>query len=269
MGRATTSIDFAIFFLTDDGLRDALVAAHKRGVEVRGLWDRLGAESPYSGDEALCAAGIPIRTEDTVGKMHNKMMVIDATGENPRVITGSMNWSASGAGSNDENTVILRDGDVAERYAAEFKAMWDALGPATECGSGGSTAELAPDTRLNSGQVGIVSIVYNPEGDDVAGEYVMLENTGRSELDLTGWTLNDESDNTFTFPLLVLGSGKKVKVWVRSGPDSAENVYWGRDGAAVWNNSGDSAFLRDSAGTLIASCAYEGGGVEVDCLQSE
>jgi phosphatidylserine/phosphatidylglycerophosphate/cardiolipin synthase-like enzyme len=28
--------------------------------------------------------------------MHNKFMIIDAQGVNPVVVTGSMNWSASG-----------------------------------------------------------------------------------------------------------------------------------------------------------------------------
>ena len=106
---AKTSIEFAIFFFTDDGLRDAMLNAYRRGVKIRGLWDELGAASPFSDDEALCAAGIPIKIENTVGKMHNKFMVIDADGQAPRVITGSLNWTSSANNANDENTLILRD----------------------------------------------------------------------------------------------------------------------------------------------------------------
>jgi phosphatidylserine/phosphatidylglycerophosphate/cardiolipin synthase-like enzyme len=40
---AQSSIDFAIFFFTDDRLRDALIAAHGRGVRIRGIFDELGA----------------------------------------------------------------------------------------------------------------------------------------------------------------------------------------------------------------------------------
>ncbi|MCB0055152.1 MAG: hypothetical protein KDE24_36985, partial [Caldilinea sp.] len=40
---AETSIDFAIFFFTEDALRDALIDAKNRGVAIRGLWDALGA----------------------------------------------------------------------------------------------------------------------------------------------------------------------------------------------------------------------------------
>ena len=91
------------------------------------MWDLLGAASPYSDDEALCAAGVPIRIEDTIGKMHNKFMVIDAEGADPRVVTGSMNWTTSGDASNDENTLILHDANLAVAYADTFAAMWQAL----------------------------------------------------------------------------------------------------------------------------------------------
>ena len=208
--RARTSIDFAIFFLTDDALRDALIAAHKRGVVVRGLWDRLGAESPFSGDEALCASGIPIRTEDTIGKMHNKMMVIDASGERPRVITGSMNWTGSGDRSNDENTVILRNAEAAGRYVAEFDEMWDTLGPGTECTQEGaveSTSETTMGAVSVPGEIRIVSIVFNPDGDDVAGEYVVVQNSGHREQNLADRTLRDESNNTYSFPAFALAAG--------------------------------------------------------------
>ena len=62
---AQTSIDFAIFFFTDDGLRDALLAAKARGVAVRGVFDELGAANASSDDEALCAGGVQVRIEQT------------------------------------------------------------------------------------------------------------------------------------------------------------------------------------------------------------
>ena len=71
---AETSIDFAIFFFTEDTLRDALIDAKNRGVAIRGLWDALGASNTSSDDEALCAAGIPIKIENTTGKMHHKLI---------------------------------------------------------------------------------------------------------------------------------------------------------------------------------------------------
>lgn len=130
---ATTSVNFAIFFFTDDGLRDALIAAKQRGVTVQGLWDALGAANSFSEDEILCAAGIPVKIENTSGKMHNKFMVIDAGNVAGRVVTGSLNWTGSGNDSNSENTLVVHNPDVASQYAAAWQAMWDKLDPSTQC----------------------------------------------------------------------------------------------------------------------------------------
>ena len=127
---AETSIDFAIFFFTEDTLRDALIDAKNRGVAIRGLWDALGASNTSSDDEALCAAGIPIKIENTTGKMHHKLMVVDARGRDPAVITGSLNWTAAASERNSENTVIVHGGAVAAAYAAGFQAMWSGISAA-------------------------------------------------------------------------------------------------------------------------------------------
>jgi phosphatidylserine/phosphatidylglycerophosphate/cardiolipin synthase-like enzyme len=52
--------------------------------------------------------------------MHNKILVIDAEGTAPQVVTGSMNWSTAGDERNDENTLIVHDGEMAMAYAAGF-----------------------------------------------------------------------------------------------------------------------------------------------------
>lgn len=130
---ATESISFSVFYFTDSALRDALIARKQAGVEVRGVWDRLGASNAYSQDEALCQAGIPIKIEDFGGKMHNKYLVIDVQGAAPKVITGSMNWTNAGDRANDENTVILHNPATAQAFQADFQQLYDALGPWTLC----------------------------------------------------------------------------------------------------------------------------------------
>jgi len=267
---AQSTIDFAIFFFTDDNLRDALIAAKQRGVTVRGLWDNLGAASPFSEDEILCDGGIAIRTEDTRGKMHHKFMVVDAGGAAPRVITGSMNWTNAGDNTNDENTLILQDPILAEQYRAGFDAMWHALDISTQCGLGDLPHRIFLPLAVNGAgtvnpaDVQIASIVYNPDGDDLVGEMARLENLGSGAQNLTGWTLEDEAGATFTFPAFTLLPGEQVRIWVRAGTDSAADLFWGRNGA-VWNNGGDTAILRDENGTQRDLCTYPGGGVEVSC----
>ena len=97
------------------------------------MWDRLGAANRYSKDEVLCQAGATLKIENFAGKVHHKFMVIDPDGSDPTVITGSANWSNAGFTKNDENLLIIRDGVVAQRYATEWKTLWDALPGHTIC----------------------------------------------------------------------------------------------------------------------------------------
>ena len=125
---ADETIHFAMFFWTDDLLADRVVERLGAGVEVYGVWDKLGAASTYSADEELCDAGARIKVEDFAGKVHHKFAVIDVEGSDPVVILGSYNWSKAGGYQNDENTLIIHDRDLARAYYAEWQRLWSALG---------------------------------------------------------------------------------------------------------------------------------------------
>ncbi len=86
-------------------------------------------------------------------------------------------------------------------------------------------------------------------------EYVQLENLGGAPQALTGWTLRDLVGKTFTFPDFTLPAGGTVRVWTKSGTNTATDLYWG-SGTAIWNNGGDTAYLRDAEGNLVSEYAY-------------
>ena len=104
-------------------------------------------------------------------------------------------------------------------------------------------------------QVRITYIEYNPPGDDVAGEYVKIVNSGETFEQMTGWTLRDIVGHTFTFPSFALNPKAFVHVWTKSGANTATDLYWS-SGAAIWNNEGDCAYLRDGEGTLVSTFCY-------------
>ena len=282
------TIHFAMFFWTDDLLADQVVERLSAGVEVYGVWDALGAANPYSADETLCNAGARIKVEDFAGKVHHKFAVIDVAGSDPVVILGSYNWTDSGAYDNDENTLVIHDRDLAEAYYAEWQTLWSALGPETICNpftvylpvtlknmvaptptptdtpqpppTFPPTPTVPPPTATHTptpspADVEITYIDYNPPGDDVQGEYVRIENSGSSPADMTNWTLRDEANHTYTFPTFTLNGGASVQVWTKGGTDTATDLYWG-SGSAIWNNTGDTAYLRDSEGNLVDSYSY-------------
>ncbi len=302
---AQDSIHLSIFFFTEDDLANAMINKANEGLAIEGIWDALGASNKYSEDETLCDAGIPIKIEDFGGKMHNKFMIIDADGSSPRVITGSMNWTASGGDANDENTIIIHDNDTVQAYMTAYQELFNALGSETSCVPSGdgdtftylpiiqkplSTPTPTPlptftPTPIHTAvptatpmpaatntpvpapsNVKITYILYNPSGSDVNGEYVRIKNIGGIAQNLAGWKLYDAASNThvFDFPSMTLQPNGTVQIWTKSGSNTATNVYWG-SGAAIWNNTGDTATLSNSSNQIISVCSYSGGGVDYTC----
>jgi hypothetical protein len=109
-------------------------------------------------------------------------------------------------------------------------------------------------------RITIAHIEYNPPGRDRDGEYVLLRNNTAEPVDMTGWKLSDGGGHhSFTFPAFRLAPGAEVKLWTRAGTANTTNLYWANRGA-IWNNTGDTATLKDAAGQLVASYSYQGKG---------
>lgn len=57
--------------------------------------------------------------------LHHKYMIVDVnSASDPFVVTGSMNWSANGDDTNDENTLIIHDAAIANQFYQEFAARY-------------------------------------------------------------------------------------------------------------------------------------------------
>lgn len=100
-------------------------------------------------------------------------------------------------------------------------------------------------------EMAIVEVRGDPPGPDhdaLDREYVVIENQTGDTIDLTGWTLRDEStQNRFEFPTgTVLEPSETVTVTSGGGP-----LGFGLDGP-VWNNTGDTAYLIDDRGGIAA-----------------
>lgn len=122
-----------------------------------------------------------------------------------------------------------------------------------------ATATSAPPANVK-----IIYIEYDPPGPDVEGEYVQIDNLGGTSATMTNWTLADEANHVFTFPTFVLVPGGSVRIWTKSGVNNSTNLYWG-SGAAIWNNTGDTATLRNNHGQVVDICSYTGGGTGANC----
>lgn len=87
-------------------------------------------------------------------------------------------------------------------------------------------------------------------------EYVCFENQGDQAVEMAGWTVQDEHGWTYTFPSFTLAPGAAVRVRTGCGEDTSTDLYWCKDGTAVWNNGGDTVFLYDGAGNLVTQSSY-------------
>lgn len=94
------------------------------------------------------------------------------------------------------------------------------------------------------------------DNDNPNGEWIEITNQGTSPVDLTGYTLKDEANHIYTFGPFRLVAGARVRLRSGQGQDSEEELYWGFVGQSVWNNGGDTAYLRDPQGNLVDVYAY-------------
>ena len=122
LGTADHEIDVALLLITRFDLRDELIDANNNGVRVRGLYN-----NPTDAADELFAAGVDFFEDNSSSRMlHHKYAVIDGRhpDSDPAVVTGSHNWTNKAETTNDENTVIVYDADIANLFVQEFQARW-------------------------------------------------------------------------------------------------------------------------------------------------
>lgn len=127
LGAARKSIHIQAFIFTSRNLARAVIAAHERGIRVSVLADReMVAKGDNSQVPKLYDAGIAVRLETRYASAHNKILLIDAEGDAPVVITGSYNFSFSAQARNSENVLILRGNRALTRsYLANWRRHHD------------------------------------------------------------------------------------------------------------------------------------------------
>jgi len=123
IGKARHSVHVQSFVFTSRNIAKALEDAHRRGVKIEMLADaKQATENENSLIRRLHDSGIPIRLEVRYASAHNKLMLIDAEGSDPVVVTGSYNFTWSAQARNAENLVILRgNGPLARAYLDNWR----------------------------------------------------------------------------------------------------------------------------------------------------
>ena len=94
-------------------------------------------------------------------------------------------------------------------------------------------------------------VAPSPEKENLDEEWVEVSNNGSSDANLTGWTLMDAQNHTYTFPDFSLKAGAKAKIRTGVGTDTSADLFWNRN-TSIWNNAGDTATLMDASGKIVA-----------------
>jgi len=123
-------------------------------------------------------------------------------------------------------------------------------------------AATAPSSAARTPGVRLSAIYFDSPGSDggsngsLNAEWVRIKNATGQRKSLTGWTLRDTSSHVFHFPSgFHLGAGATVKVHTGSGSNTATNLYR-HSTDYIWNNSGDTAKLKNGGGTVVDRCSY-------------
>lgn len=116
--QARLSVDAALYDLDLWSIRDALLDAYYRGVNVRVVVESDNIDREEI--QALIEAGIEVLGDRREALMHNKFVVIDRL----EVWTGSMNFTLNGAYRNNNNLIRVRSSRLAENYLDEFEEMF-------------------------------------------------------------------------------------------------------------------------------------------------
>ncbi|MGH7230327.1 MAG: phospholipase D-like domain-containing protein [Nitrospiraceae bacterium] len=138
-GNATRDVLFCTTFDLYDDLETALLGRPHDLILRYGLQNSRSKITGFHADRsaafsatAMLSKGLEgFLKESTHGQrgnilIHTKLIVIDFTSDQPIVISGSHNFSASASGGNDENYLILRGNtDVADSYGCELMRLYD------------------------------------------------------------------------------------------------------------------------------------------------
>lgn len=115
---AKTEVLVQAFLFSNKSITEALITAHKRGVDVKVIVDKEMERHHYNTVPDILKAHIPTYIDNKHRTAHNKVMVIDMS----TVITGSFNFIKSAETSNAENLLVIRSAAMAKTYKENWEA---------------------------------------------------------------------------------------------------------------------------------------------------
>jgi len=176
---ARFTIEVASYNFNLWSVRQALLRARRRGVEVRMLVDSDHLLEPEVAD--LIEGGVPVLGDGGPGLMHHKFVVIDGL----ETWTGSMNLTYGSARVDHNNWIRLRSREVAQDFRREFEEMYleQRFGPASRADT------PHPHLQLDGMEM---EVLFSPD-DRVAARLVSLLREARQRIDVMAYSFTADA----------------------------------------------------------------------------
>jgi micrococcal nuclease len=155
-----------------------------------------------------------------------------------------------------------------ERYevtAADARAagrgLWSCADPDAEldAGTDASSETVTPLADGGTGPLRVADIHADAAGNDhenLNDEYVVFRTAADTRVDLSGWTVSDAANHTYTIPDgTVLDPDTELTLRTGSGTNAETTLYWNAE-SAIWNNDGDEIVVRNASGAVVVRRSY-------------
>jgi phosphatidylserine/phosphatidylglycerophosphate/cardiolipin synthase-like enzyme len=119
LGQAQKKIHFLAFSFTHDGIGAAMLARKQAGVELQGVFETTGSNTPFSEYTRLKQAGAEVYQDGNPYVMHHKIILLD----DHITMFGSFNFSDNADKDNDENLLIVDDPDFTAQFEQEYQRV--------------------------------------------------------------------------------------------------------------------------------------------------
>ncbi|XP_075991014.1 mitochondrial cardiolipin hydrolase-like [Anticarsia gemmatalis] len=122
------NLDLCMYLITNTDVTESLMALHRRGVQVRILFESEMRDVPGSSALKLARCGINVKFTRTRNYMRHRFCLIDTLSDangTPLLMAGSMNWTNQALCCSFDNILITSQETLVQPYREEFERLWE------------------------------------------------------------------------------------------------------------------------------------------------
>lgn len=123
INNAKNSIKICVFTISDNKIVQAIIAAHKRGIDIVVISDNDKANDKGSDIDYLSDKGVHVLLDHSSHHMHHKFAIFDEK----ILLNGSFNWTRSATTVNQENILVTGERQLVADYLKQFEYLKEAF----------------------------------------------------------------------------------------------------------------------------------------------